>query len=304
MGGAALGPDIGLPVGRICIMSDEPGLLAEADKHVKAAHQVISPATVCIYRRLEDGIEAIASGILVNTPSEVVMLTAAHVTDYYKQEHPLCTVRRKQLGDRKGIPLGPPLWKASRIREYSDRTDDPFDLAVVRFPAYVRNLLLEHYSPIELDSVDPDDHGVSEHVYLAYGYPIETNEPSIMMGTITQRPLSVITKTRVARHPIAPAYDQKIDILVSYEAASDSTGAAIVPPNPKGMSGCGLWRVGRDPFPGMGRSPEKVVLVGLVHTHFKQEKLIRSTQIQHLMAAARATFLQTPNYNPDFDYRQ
>lgn len=255
----------------------------------------IAAATLPIIIRNEVTPELIGTGVLIQHPKEVVLVTAAHVADYYLKGEVLLTKRRLADRDSIGIPLGPPLWKTSAPKEYADRSDDPYDLAVVRFPRKIRLLLCEHYEPLKDDELQLAADKTCEF-YVSHGFPCSLSPASPMTMSLKLNPFTFVAHSPDEARDLKPPHHPKAEIVVVYSDRHPSQAGQTMP-HPRGMSGAGLWTLTKKESGGTW-SVKDVRLAGILHTYQSNSSVVRATRIEHFITAINKTFSETPEYDP------
>jgi hypothetical protein len=266
--------------------------LTELKKRTKSALPLMMGATIPIIR-FDETPESIASGVLVDVGPEPVMLTAAHVADRYYRGEYLVTLRGKD--GRGTIPLGPPMMLRSPRGEDPDRHDDPFDIAILRFPPEIQKALRDQFTPAPARML-VNDRGDGTTFYAAWGFPRKLSPTKALMSSLHINPMYTVGLLANPDVQMTPPYAPDVELLLRYEPGEDPEGNHVEPLDPDGMSGCGLWRITRRPRPGTAWTVDDVALVGVVHTLNKEPSLLRSTQIHYAKVAIDQSFRENPVY--------
>ena len=136
----------------------------------------------------------------------------------------------------------------------------------------------------EVDVFDPQDR---DSAYAIYGYPsagftrdLDSNkrgyEPLLYGTSLCQRDVGALH----------PPHDPKVGYLLNFsqQYCVRLDGGSGVPKNPKGISGCGIWRIIVDAAAADRWKPDDVRLVGIEHGWMAEKHYVRGTRIRYAIA--------------------
>jgi hypothetical protein len=117
--------------------------------------------------------------------------------------------------------------------------------------------------------------------YLILGYPFLFSNEDIQNNTIYSEPLRYVTEL-CDDDPSRPV-NQDLEVFLKYpESNVDSLGYDVTVPNPKGISGCGIWRLAEiKPSDKWRRDDCK--LVGIEYMWSEDKRFIKGTRVKHVL---------------------
>lgn len=240
-------------------------------------------STVPLFVSNEKTTGVIGSGVLFQIAEHHFLITAAHVTDAIKKamSHGYLLYTAAGQPQRESIQFNrfPIL---STLEQGLGREDDPYDISVITLPAEVVRALLPGRRFLHLPEIDVLDGRRAGSLYVVFGYPSGTCAHDREFNAISTEPL--LYGTRVSQRELEdlnPPRNPKTDYLLDFsqEFGVRLDGQDGGPPDPKGISGCGIWRV-IDSHENADRwSPDQVRLVGIEHSWSRRKHYVRGTTI-------------------------
>jgi hypothetical protein len=243
--------------------------------------------TLPLFANKGDHLALFGSGVLFQLADHHFLITAAHVMDeaLKAERHGYSFF----VDGRPGHGLLP-LNKFLVLRSLEGplgRDDDPFDLAVARLPKELAEALVPHRRFLHMPEIDAFDPQHRESGYAIYGYPsagltmdpdIEKRgyEPMLYVTTLCQRDVGAL------HPPHDPRWGYLLNFSQQYCVRLD--GGSGGPKNPKGISGCGIWRIIADAAATDRWKPDDVRLVGIEHGWKPEKHYVRGTRIGYAIA--------------------
>ena len=218
----------------------------------------------------------VGSAVLLRIGTATVLLTAAHVTDL-RQEGKLCIPSRRGVTDFAGSiganPLPPGL----------SRNQDPIDVGFLVPSEGSQCDLPSEYTPIAPADVDLTNPVLPGEFCLVAGVPLSRNWAKHSGAEVTGSRLNFVGIAYPHATYAARGYDPRTNILIEYhlDKAIYPEGDRANPPSPRGMSGGGVFRLGRD----AKGSPDssRAELVGVMHKFVEREHMFVSTAIRAVL---------------------
>ena len=218
----------------------------------------------------------VGSAVLLCIEGRSVLLTTAHVTDL-RHEGKLCVPGPRGATEFAGS-IG-----ANLIPPGSLRDQDPIDIGYLVPSIDSRYALPSDYVPIEPESVDLAGHTNAGEFCLVAGFPLSRKWAKHRDGEITGARLSFVGIGFTDPAYVAHGYDFHKNILVEYhlDKAIYPEGDRANAPSPRGMSGGGVFRVGRD----TKGNPDttNAVLVGIMHKFDERKHMFVATKIREAL---------------------
>lgn len=175
------------------------------------------------------------TAVLLAIADSVYLISAAHV---------LTRARKYPFWINPATPSARPVpLHGVAIQLTEDQTKA--DFGFVELPTAVAAELATTKSFLRLDEVDWESEPPSG-LYGAFGYPAAIN---VRRSTTVQIPttgLFYATRSHKWKKPPRPdVFDPALNVAIDFDTrmSRDESGAFASVPDPKGMSGCGLWRL-------------------------------------------------------------
>ena len=251
------------------------------------ASKTALPATSPIYGATVRGMaEPIGSCTLFVARDRHFLITAAHVVDH-NEDTTLYLPGHGTLA----VILGTS--HQTRLPVSGLREDDHVDIAVLELDTDSVSSIGGSF--LTEEDIDEDDPGLPDCVYMAVGYPLSKNRRKINPMKHKMTPVRVrIVNTLLGQAEYGGlGLNSEVHRVLKYspEDCVDDDGLRMAGPVPIGMSGGGLWRVGR-----YGR-PQDLVdprhqprLVGVLIEHRKACRAIVATRMSLVMDIIRRKY--------------
>lgn len=259
-------------------MSDDmAGLLEQV---MDVARQRIGTRTVTLFLGSQQRPIQYGTGVLLQVADEHFVLTAAHVTDPAATGGPFTMCLGGFAEPHDVIPLPGAGFLFTPMPKSGKRDDDYRDTSIIYLTSdtadRVRTSGLEFTTTRDLDAFTV---GGFEHPYVVCGYPralsIDHGDAGIESGEF----LAVTGR----KDPVAGElhrFNDRTEFVLSFDHrhALDRHLKRVSVPHPRGISGCGVWRltVAGPDFPNNLR----IDLVGIQHTYNAERKLLRCTRLR------------------------
>jgi hypothetical protein len=225
---------------------------------------------------------AIGSGVILEIGSSLFVVTAAHVLDDAKGLGALTATGG--LGKSDSIELK---------KRPAILANDPHDLCMIGLDSAEKKKW-QKLRPLHLTDLGVRDDQHADNWYVMLGYPEQTFSPDQDAKLI--RSQGFVYASHVASKPeVLKRIDKAINI--SLEWYPDANRGDWYPNDfvtPKGMSGCGIWRVPRNNIP---NNPNAIRpdLVGIATSALVDEKVFIGTRIEHVLAILSRRFPSLAN---------
>jgi hypothetical protein len=221
----------------------------------------------------------VGSGTLLDIGDLSFLVTAAHVLDenanttLYLPGNPLVSMEGRAV--KTQAPL-------------ENRKSDTIDLAIVRIDRGLIDRVV-NVSTISIDQIDPTDTPQPLTSYGFVGYPSSQNKPkpkrqlrlsSYILGVL---PMAPERYADVGAHPslhFAGNFDRS--------QVMNRNSQRVTAPNPEGMSGGGVWRLGTYADIEHDRAIPKLIAVGI--EHHADRKLLLGVRAAFVIESLRECF--------------
>lgn len=219
------------------------------------------------------------SGTLVWAARRAFLATAAHV---------VADVPPARLRVAAHLGQTAPAWRLAGAPVWLDRLHD---LAAIPVPGRLLRNLGKRALPLARVAPGPG-HFPADLACLA-GYPAALAREQ-GGGAEPVGPIILTTRTRPADPDLPVADLRPVDhLLLEYpESGIWLPGEAYTLPEPGGMSGAGVWRLGLEA--GSGWAPEAIRLVGIATSWYRSRRLFKGVRIARwlLLLASRSPALE------------
>jgi hypothetical protein len=238
----------------------------------------------------------VGSGVLLQVGGESFLASAAHVFDENRRQDDPTNIEipgRQQLIPLPGQVMTTPLPPSGR------RADDPIDVAVVHLSA---DLVAElaYFKFVDMSEVDPSDRPNTHTLYTFAGYPSSKHEGP-RDGVLTIEPV---------RYTSGPLFPEKYPSGFQLEthAGIDFNAKRMVartervqtPPDPHGVSGGGVFRLGTWEEIVAGTNQERLVGIGIEVR--RAEHSLLGTRIAYALEMIRSYHPTLSDYLPRSEY--
>lgn len=227
----------------------------------------------------------VGSGVLVQIDESGFLITAAHVLDEQQRVHTNIEVPgRNALLPVGGQALKTPLPSSGR------REDDLIDIGILPLQQNLVDELLAHFDFLTVQQLDPSDAPGTQTLYTFVGYPGSQHEGP-RGGVLTIEPV------RYTSGPLHPdkypkGFQLETHASIDFDAKRmvARTERVQTPPDPHGISGGGVFRVGTWEEIIAGTNTEHLVAVAIEMR--KQKGCLLGTRIAIPLEMIRAQFPQ------------
>jgi hypothetical protein len=209
------------------------------------------------------------TGVLLQIAEQHFLVSAAHVLDFMSI-HEIPYLLSPSEYDQPFIPISPWRCWSSLIpagrdpKDLEMRNDDPFDVGYVELPADVVNRMGTRYRFAGLSEVDVHDDLLPGY-YLIHGFPGFLSETDKAARLVVVEPMPYLSLLSEDKEGFVPGRDIRIQYP---ELGINPQRQDAYMMSPRGISGCGIWRIARLAKPDQWVR-EDVKLVGIEHT-FRQ----------------------------------
>lgn len=231
------------------------------------------------------------TGVLLQIADKHFVLTAAHVLDL-RHRHNLPLGISNGVGGHSLIPFQQIPITASAIPESGDRNDDCFDIGVGELPQSIVEELRLGKQFLHLRDIDPYDKQERTSWYFLLGFPSAANPTNVQARVVSYHGFAYGCQLYSGDRGELPRFNRDVEIALDFGhlRKKDEDGNPIEAPPPRGLSGCGIWRLAE---PGVSiaswNSGEKR-LVGIQHTWNKDLQVLRGTRINYVFRLIRRKY--------------
>lgn len=172
-----------------------------------------------------------------------------------------------------------------------------FDLAFNVVPPHLEKAC-SRYDPVEIASVDPNHIPSTDTIYSFLGCPSTQNKAKLNTKTLEPTILPYQAVTLPESDYENCGLNTSIHIAVGFDQPNTKypDGTIRTPPDPKGISGCSVWSLGRLPEIDSGKARAKLVAVGIAH--MKHPERLEATRIAMLLECIRQIFPDLAGHIP------
>jgi len=225
----------------------------------------------------------VGSGVLMRIDDCGFLATAAHVLDEQGRAHTNIEVP----GKNALLPIGGQAIK-SPLPASGRRDDDRIDIGVLPLQPEVMDELLAHFIFLDVAQLDPSDVPSTQTLYTFVGYPSSQHEGP-RGGVLTIEPV------RYTSGPLHPemypkGFQLETHTSIDFDAKRmvARTERVQTPPDPHGISGGGVFRIGTWDEIVAGANVERLVAIAIEVR--KQERCLLGTRIAFPLEMIRAQF--------------
>ncbi len=242
----------------------------------------LSKRTFPFYQLAKSGQALFGTGVLLQICDRTFAISAAHVFDTVEEV--------LRLGDRAVIhtcdPAAPfldiSMWRVYKSKAPGgDRDADKLDLAIAEIPAEA-TARLQHRRPVRLSEIQADERHQFNGRYLVFGYPKMGSRLEVSSNTLTYNILPYLTSMYQGQRGELPEYDNDLEIALDFipTDTTDHDGNPARMFDPKGISGCGIWRVFEAPSQMDHWDTGVLKLVGIEHSWDRQIQVLRGARFR------------------------
>jgi len=213
----------------------------------KSIYPDIDKHTIQIFYDTKKGKEAYGSAILVKYQGHHFILSAAHVFEMDEISNLYFEIENQENGSTSFKKLGKYILLTSQ-KVNGKRQNDKVDIAVLKLLAKedIKSLELnfKFYDFIEADK----GHSPIPNIpyYIVLGYPGRNTKMKNKYRKENERRVFVFnSRTKDLQNCEKHGFSSESNIFIDYPKKIEKEGnnQLLKPPNPRGISGCGLWRI-------------------------------------------------------------
>jgi hypothetical protein len=259
----------------------------EARKFINRMHSealpFIAARTVVLYGATEKGLPYIlATAVPLRCGPRHFLLTASHALDEIKAQKAAVYLRPGTDGGQL-LPLDPLRAHRSAMPGSGIRLADAFDVCVIEIPDAVVSHPVAGITYTELMDIDPYEVPHAGSYYFLNGYPSQNLRINRCRKTVRNRSLPYGTIIYDGSRGEYPQHeDVHLDLDFNPHKAGDDKGRRVRLPDPRGISGCGIWRLSRAGASRSEWSVTDVKLVAIEHRYNETLHVLRSTHIKYV----------------------
>jgi len=236
----------------------------------------------------DDAGEVIGSGTLIEVKGQPYLLTAEHVwTQQYETD---------AKGDRLynglsycGYAEGPFYRITNRMLSYPH----PRDIAVAQ--VFQEDAVRGAQEPTKWHDMPKFTPKLEGEILFVHGYPGKYSQYFRLCGGIVSRDFPWIATEEPCN---CGWFDRATHVAIGYPVrGTDARGPEVDLPDPKGLSGSGLWRT-NIVAKGSSWKPEDVQLVGVIIEWDPESKTLIATKIEHVRTLVLLAIQQADPLSP------
>jgi hypothetical protein len=233
--------------------------------------------------------ELLGSSILLKLPTRALLVTAAHVLD--KNEHTTLYFG----GTERLVELAGPSFRVPRPA--SGRLKDTLDFGFIDISDVAPDQW-SRYRFVTPGDIDVDDLPVAHTLYAFVGYPETRNRPKLGRKFQLSTTAYVLVSSASTRYA-ALGLNQLTHFVGDFDRRKqfDSGKAVVAGPDPHGISGGGVWRMGGPSEFANGTNAEKLIGIGIEYR--KSDRVLIGVRVglvvSAILAAAPELARELPN---------
>lgn len=182
--------------------------------------------------------------------------------------------------------------KITQIPLNETREEDKVDIAIIKLLKSCSDELKKRFTFLEIENIDNKHKELLSHQYFFCGYPISKTNVDKQNVEIFPEPLKVRTKIANGEFFEKYGYDRGIKWILEYDMHKQinvSSNQKQISPDPKGVSGGGLWTI---PFnPKVKIEETEMKLVGIMTDFYFQDDIVMATNINIVVDIINKEFL-------------
>jgi hypothetical protein len=244
----------------------------------------IGLVTVPLYTQQHGKTILFGSGVLLQVAEKHFIISAGHNFDIRKMLDLPLWVTDGVVGNRL-LSVGQVLVRSSETIVPYHRTDELFDMAVCELSGEVSTQIAAQKRFLRLNDVDPWDRQEPRSWYMVYGYPTKLSPPDEATQSINANAVAFATFIYCDERGELDNFDMEVRIALDFNEATmtDDGGQPATPPDPDGMSGCGIWRLVAAGTDTRRWNLDDVKLVAINHGWRKRTKVLVGTRIRYAL---------------------
>ncbi|VTR94336.1 unnamed protein product [Gemmata massiliana] len=243
---------------------------------------------------LDDGERAwlVGSGILFEVATKAFILTASHV--FQKQLSYM--YRHHTVFLSVGKPGVQPI-KLDQVVGFFSASEGntaptkSMDIAFMDLSEKTADALRAHMRFLHLSDVDISPKDKPRAIYLTYGYPNSlVDEATAKSGSVRYAPLHLVSDAYRGDRGEVPGHKPDEEIVVNYDpkTSENHLGDSVELPDPRGASGCGMWRMAYGIADFEKWDTAMMKLVAIEHIRNDKVHVLRGGRISYLVAELAA----------------
>ncbi|MDR3617976.1 MAG: hypothetical protein P4L85_01405 [Paludisphaera borealis] len=254
--------------------------------------------TVPIFKSDERKALNFGSGVLLKLDGQGCLVTAGHVLDDILLEPQAMGIPGLHHG-MKGLKLLFDGYCTNAIPE-AGRGNDMIDAGALKLDKDLSDHVNNRY--VTEGMCEQNDNELVGNQYMIYGFPGGSGWRRWTRPTAVAKAYSQVTSIYRGETGLLEAYDPKRELLLNYSMRRNisRSGQIVTAPKPKGLSGCGIWRLITADKPISSWTIGNMKLVGIVHSRIRQLEVVRVTRISYILNMIRSQgWQQVPSPEPE-----
>lgn len=249
--------------------------------------------------QFDKGIQC-GSGVLLQIGEEHFLITAAHTFDQLKAAGDLPLFIISGVIGENLIPLYGITKRTSQTRDPIHRRDDPFDVCVCELTKEIATKVKKKRF-LHLNELDPFDAFDPRSWYMVFGCPTQWNPSDDGGKRVFSTACSLNTFVYCGERGELPNLDKEVQVAMDYnpDTCTPDNPGDPVPPDPSGMSGCGIWRLVAAHSDTARWTPDDIRLVAFEHSWEQVFRVLKGTRIRYALQLIRRNHR---NLWPAFDF--
>lgn len=213
----------------------------------KSVYLGIDKHTIQIFYESDRGKEAYGTAILIKHKKHHFILSAAHVFEMDEIQNLYFEIEIQKNGNTAFKKIGEYILLASQ-KVNEKRKNDKVDIAVLKLLAEDDIKLLEsNFKFYNFEEADKEHSPIPDiPYYIVFGYPGKYTKFKNKYRKENKRKVFVFnSQTKEFPNCEKFGFDTELNIFIDYpkKLQKEGNNQLIKPPNPRGISGCGLWRI-------------------------------------------------------------
>jgi len=233
----------------------------------------------------------LGTGFFLKIAARYFIVTAGHV---------LTNERECELGvpGTRGLYLLPPMFRS----HVGSGSIHDFDFAFDELPPPVSAALSRRYRAVPISWTGSNHVPNEMYIYTMVGFPTSRNKPGIRQNMLHAVAHPFHAGTLVYEEYERRGLDVALHLALGLQplGIKNVDGSVRTSPNPRGISGCGVWCVGTPDAIAAGQ--RKVALVGIGVRYDKNSKHVEATRIAVLLEAMRDLYPELSPHIPRSEY--
>jgi hypothetical protein len=250
----------------------------------KEALPFIAARTLVLYGATETGDRPyiLATGVPLKCGDHRLILTASHVLDEIRKHQAAVYIRPGTTGGPL-VPLDPLGFHRSALPLSGSRIHDQYDLAVINIPSAIADDNALGITYAEFTNIDPYDDAPNGSYFFFHGFPSENLRVNKRKRTVHCESLPYGTFVYDGSRGEYPQHeDVHLDLDFHPRMAANEVGRRVRLPDPRGISGCGIWRLMKAGTSSSAWTVDQIRLVAIEHRYNSDLHVLRGTRIKYV----------------------